>query len=317
VRAEPERIVVCSGFTQGLWLLASVLHDRGMRRVGVESHGHRQHRELLAQSGLAPKVLPVDSRGADPAGLDGLHAALLTPAHQFPLGVALDPARRAEFTRWAASSGALILEDDYDGEFRYDRRPVGAVQALAPENVAYLGTASKTLAPGVRLGWMVLPRELVQPVTAQLAAVAVQTSALDQLTLAQLIGSGGYDKHVRRSRLAYRRRLERIHNVLAHAAPQLTTSGLAAGLHTVVELPAGTDEEHLERAAAARGLAVEGMRHYTAPDHTSTPALVLGYATPPQHAYSASLARLAATLATLDAPIGVQASTAPTRAQSR
>ncbi|WP_415854229.1 PLP-dependent aminotransferase family protein [Sinomonas sp. G460-2] len=299
VRVTPERVVVCSGFTQGLWLLGSVLHARGARRVGVESHGHRQHRDLLGQCGLAPSVLPVDGSGATPAGLSALDAVLLTPAHQFPRGVALDPERRAEFTRWAASSGALILEDDYDGEFRYDRRPVGAVQALAPEHVAYLGTASKTLAPGVRLGWMVLPQELVRPVTERLAAVAVQTSALDQLTLAELIRTGAYDKHVRRSRLAYRRRLERLLDTLKRATPELTTSGLAAGLHTVLELPEGSDESGLERVAAARGLAVEGMRRYAAPGHAGPPALVIGYATPPQHAYSSALARLAATLAGL------------------
>lgn len=296
VRVTPERIVVCSGFTQGLWLLGTVLHARGARRVGVESHGHRQHRELLAQCGLATSALPVDGSGATPDELGGLDAVLLTPAHQFPLGVALDPARRAEFTRWAAGTGAFLIEDDYDGEFRYDRRPVGAVQALAPEHVAYLGTASKTLAPGVRLGWMVLPRELVRPVTERLATVAVQTSALDQLTLAELIRSGAYDKHVRRSRLAYRRRLERLLGVLERAAPELTTAGLAAGLHTILELPAGSEEDDVARAAAARGLAVEGLGHYAAPGHDRGPALVIGYATPPQHAYSSALARLAATL---------------------
>lgn len=297
VRVTADRVVVCGGFTQGLWLVGSVLRASGALRAGVESHGHRQHRELLADVGLEPVPLPVDELGAVDAGVEGLQLVLLTPAHQFPLGVVLDPGRRAAFIRWAAGNGGLVIENDYDGEFRYDRRPVGAMQAIAPEHVIYLGTASKTLIPGLRLGWMVLPRHLVAAVTERLATVAAQAPALEQLTLASFIRSGGYDRHVRRSRLAYRRRRDTLVSTLARHAPQLTVRGLPAGMHAVLGLPNGTDEASVVRAAAERGLALEGLEHFAAPGQRLPPALVIGYATPPQHAYTSALARLTATLA--------------------
>jgi GntR family transcriptional regulator / MocR family aminotransferase len=297
VRVTADRVVVCAGFTQGLWLVGSVLRAHGALRVGVESHGHRQHRDLLADVGLELSPLPVDDLGAVAEGPEGLDLALLTPAHQFPLGVALDPARRAAFARWATDTDSLVLEDDYDGEFRYDRHPVGAMQAIAPEHVIYLGTASKTLIPGLRLGWMVLPAHLVAPVTERLATIAAQAPALDQLTLAQFIRSGAYDRHVRRSRLAYRRRRDTLLNTLARQSPTLSLEGLPAGMHAVLTLPDGIDETVVVRAAAERDLALEGLAHFAAPGKTRPPALVIGYATPPQHAYTGALARLTATLA--------------------
>jgi GntR family transcriptional regulator/MocR family aminotransferase len=188
------------------------------------------------------------------------------------------------------------LEDDYDGEFRYDRHPVGAVQALAPENAVYLGTASKTLAPGVRLGWLALPAEFVDEVTAAKAVADAGSSATDQLALAQLIASGGYDRHIRRSRLAYRRRRDTLLAALARDTPDVRVTGIAAGLHALVRLPAGARETDVEVRAARHDLAVEGLGRYTDPGATHPPALVIGYATPPAHAYSGALARLLATL---------------------
>lgn len=296
VRTTPGRVVITSGFTQGLWLVGSVLRAKGARRAAVESHGHHQHRALLADLGLEPTPLAVDDLGAVPDGLGSLDVALLTTAHQFPLGVALDPVRRAAFVRWATTTGGVLIEDDYDGEFRYDRRPVGAMQAIAPEQVVYLGTASKTLAPGLRLGWMVVPAHLVEPVTERLAAVGAQAPALEQLTLAEFIRSGGYDRHVRRSRLAYRRRRETLLHTLDRLAPELAVRGLPAGMHVVLALPEGANEAQVARAAADRGLALEGLAHFAAPGESRPPALVIGFATPPQHAYTGALARLTATL---------------------
>ncbi len=201
VRASPDRIVVCSGFTQGLALLCQVLPGAGVTRIAVEEYGLPGPARTLAASGLAPVMLGVDDGGAilDPA--PGAEAMLLTPAHQFPLGSVLSPRRRADAARWAAGTGGLVIEDDYDGEFRYDRQPVGALQALAPEHVVYAGTASKTLAPGLRLGWLVLPARLVDAVADAKARADAHTSSLEQLTLAEFITSGAYDRHVRRARL--------------------------------------------------------------------------------------------------------------------
>ena len=208
---------------------------------------------------------------------------LLTPAHQFPLGTTLSPPRRREVVAWARSTGGVVVEDDYDGEFRYDRRPVGALQALAPEHVVYAGTASKSLAPGVRLGWLVVPGALLEPVLAA-RAHGDWPSAIDQLTLAELIESGGYDRHVRRMRIAYRRRRDR----LLATVPRVT--GIDAGLHAVVELD--EDEYAVVERARRHDLIVEGLDAYRFGSTPRGPALVVGYGTPPEHAWEGALGRL-------------------------
>jgi GntR family transcriptional regulator/MocR family aminotransferase len=296
VRASPDRIVVCSGFTQGLALLAQVLPGAGVSRIALEEYGRPGPARTLAASGLAPVMLAVDDGGAVLEPVPGAEAMLLTPAHQFPLGSVLSPRRRSDAARWAARTGGLIIEDDYDGEFRYDRQPVGALQALAPEHVVYAGTASKTLAPGLRLGWLVLPSRLIDAVAGAKARADVQASSLEQLTLAEFITSGAYDRHVRRARLNYRRRRDRLIAALARHAPDVRLTGIAAGLHAVVELPRGASENHVVARAAARGVAVEGLGDYALGRHARGPALVIGYATPPDHAYTTALARLTAAL---------------------
>jgi GntR family transcriptional regulator / MocR family aminotransferase len=297
VRASPDTIVVCAGFAHGLALLGQVLAARGGTRLAVEAYGLAAHRDTAAAAGLAVAPVPVDARGAVVAQFGAAAAALLTPAHQFPLGVVLHPQRRAQAVAWARDTGGILIEDDYDGEFRYDRQPVGAVQALAPEHVVYAGSASKSLAPGLRLGWLVLPRGLLDEVIAARLLADRQGGVTDQLTLAELITSGGYDRHVRRSRLAYRRRRDRLVQTLAAAAPQVRVTGIAAGLHALAELPAGQDEDEVVARAADRGLLLEGLRSYAAAGRHDRPALVVGYAAPPQHAFTGALARLAAVLA--------------------
>ena len=296
VRVAPDRIVVCAGFTQGLALLCQVLPDVGVTKIAVEDYGQPHTAEALAASGLAPVMLGVDDGGAVLDTTHGAQAMLLTPAHQFPLGSVLSPRRRAEAARWAASSGGLIIEDDYDGEFRYDRQPVGALQALAPEHVIYAGTVSKTLAPGLRLGWLVLPDRLTEAVASAKARSDAHTSSFEQLTLAEFITSGAYDRHVRRVRLAYRRRRDRLVAALAAHAPGVRVTGIAAGLHAVAELGPGQREEQVIARAAARGVAIEGLGGYALREHTRGPALVIGYATPPEHGYTTALARLVAAI---------------------
>jgi GntR family transcriptional regulator / MocR family aminotransferase len=293
VRVTPDRVVVCAGFGQGLWASAAALRRLGARRAGVESHGLPLHRRILADAGLELVGLPVGAAGGE-LPPDDLDAVLLTPAHQFPLGTALDAAHRAAFVRWARRRGAVLVEDDYDGEFRYDRRPLGAMQALAPDDVVYGGTASKALAPAVGLAWLVLPARLVDPVVAELTRVGARPAALNQLVLAEFLTSGRYDRHVRRSRLAYRRRRDRL--VMALAPTGLRVHGLPAGLHAVVDLPRGRTEEEAVAEARRRDLAIEGLAAFAlAPDHRP-PAVVVGYATPPAHAFTSAVARLVPTL---------------------
>jgi GntR family transcriptional regulator / MocR family aminotransferase len=299
VYAAPERVVICSGFHHGLMLMAQVLRARRVRAVAVESYGLDEHRDLLTAAGLRTTPLPVDERGTctdELAGLRGVGAVLMTPSHQYPTGVALHPDRRAAAVGWARATGGLILEDDYDGEFRYDRQPVGALQGLDPERVVYFGSASKSLATGLRLAWMVLPEELIPEMVAAKGHRDWMSSALEQLTLAEFIDSGAYERNVRSMRLSYRRRRDQLVAALAERAPGIRVTGIAAGLHAVVELPKGT-EHSVVQAAAWQGLAVSGMaqfRYDAADSGRKLPAreqdaLVVGYATPSDSAWAGAL----------------------------
>ncbi|WP_406159807.1 PLP-dependent aminotransferase family protein [Streptomyces canus] len=296
VRADPEHILVCAGFSHGLRLLGAVLRARGARTVAVESYGLDVHWNLLAAAGLRTVPLPFDERGTDPGELTDQDAVLLTPAHQFPMGGTLHRDRRAAVVEWARRTGGLVVEDDYDGEFRYDRQPVGALQGLDPDHVVHAGTASKSLAPGLRLGWLVLPPGLMEEVLAAKGGID-SCGSLDQLTLAEFLVSGAYDRHVRAARLRYRRRRDALVAELARRAPKVHATGVAAGLHVVLRLPPGTEQSAL-RAAAWQGLAVHGLHRYRHPEAgvERRDALVVGYGTPPDHAWSGALEALCAVL---------------------
>ncbi|MEU6439144.1 PLP-dependent aminotransferase family protein [Streptomyces sp. NPDC047046] len=296
VRAEPDRILVTAGFTQGLRQLLLRLRERGVRTVAVESYGLWVHWEILRETGMRVVVLPFDGDGTVPVPPPGTHAVLLTPSHQFPTGGALLPARRAALVDWARASDGLILEDDYDGEFRYDRQPVGALQGLDPERVVHLGTTSKSLATGLRLGWAVLPAALATGSLAPNGGWGGTTwgpGVMDQLTFAAFLRSGAYDRHVRAMRLRYRRRRDALVAAVTARAPEVRVSGIAAGLHAVLRLPPGTEPVVL-RAATWERLALTGLAQFRHPDARLPPtdALVVGYATPPDHAWPAALEAL-------------------------
>jgi len=297
VSVTGDRIVVCSGFGHGLALICQALRARGATAIGVENYGHQTHRRIAEAHGLRLLALPVDGQGAVPDGLGPAAAVVLTPAHQFPLGVTLAPQRRRAVIEWAAATGGLVIEDDYDGEFRYDRQPVGAMQALAPDHVVYAGTASKSLAPGLRLAWLAVPAPLLDEVVAAKEAAGAHASALDQLALAELIATGGYDRQIRHARLAYRRRRDRLAAAVRRHAPPVEVTGIAAGLHAVLRLPGGQSEDGMVASAAARGLAIEGLASFHAGGASQGPALVIGYGRPPDHAFTTALARLGAALA--------------------
>jgi GntR family transcriptional regulator/MocR family aminotransferase len=286
VVVEPggANVVICCGFSHGLAVICRALHAHGVGRVAVEEYGFPEHREIVVRQGLEIYPLPVDANGAS-VGADTM---LLTPAHQFPLGVTLSPQRR----RAVARAGGIVIEDDYDGEFRYDRQPTGAVQALAPDNVIYCGTASKSLAPGARIGWLVVPPRLVAAVTDGLGP---GPSVLDQLTLAEFITSGDYDRQVRRVRLEYRRRRDRLLDAVGPLG--LPVGGIAAGLHAVVELPDRRRETQVIERGRAIGLALDGLGDYAFDASRTRAGLVINYARPPAHAYTTALARLRAVLA--------------------
>ncbi|MFJ6786511.1 MocR-like pyridoxine biosynthesis transcription factor PdxR [Streptomyces angustmyceticus] len=302
VRTDPERVVICSGFAHALRLLLPAVLPGPL---AVEAYGLPFHRQLLATAGIRTHPLDVDEHGADTprlTALDGVGAALLTPAHQFPTGVPLHPDRRTAAVNWARATGGFLLEDDYDGEFRYDRRPVGALQGLAPEHVLYLGSVSKSLSPAVRLGWMVLPDRLVDPVLAAKGEREAWAGVTDQLTLAEFLTHGAYDRHIRRMRQRYRRRRDQLTDAVARHAPHLTVTGLSAGLHAVLQLPDGateSDEHRALDAARRQGLALDALSGYRHPATTAPPrhGLVVGYAAPTDGAFPAALEALRRALA--------------------
>ncbi len=285
VQADPAHIVVTSGFVHGLSLLAAVLAGP----IAMEDPCLVFHREVVRRAGRTVVPLPVDGDGAH-SFPDDVAAAVVTPAHQYPTGVTLRPARRHALVDWARATGAVVVEDDYDGEYRYDRQPVGAVQGTAPDHVVYAGSASKTLGPGVRLGWLVLPPRLVDPVVDVKRHTTRQTETLSQLTLADLITSHAYDRHIRAGRLRYRRRRD----LLVSTLRDHTAHGVSAGLHALVHLP---DEDAAVTAAAAHGLAVGRLReHWHRPGPDTPQGLVIGYGTPAEHAYRPALRALAEVL---------------------
>ena len=282
-----DNIVICSGFAHGLEMVGRALRATGAGTVAMEEYGHPGHRDIITRQGLGARLLPLDAGGAVVDAAGDADAVVLTPAHQFPLGMTLAPDRRRSFAEW----GGTVIEDDYDGEFRYDRQPVGAMQALAPDRVIYCGTASKSLAPGVRLAWLVVPPSLLDRVTACLTG---GPSALDQLTLAEFVTSGAYDRQIRRARLVYRHRRDRLITALDQLG--LRVGGIAAGLHVVVDLPTTTAEARAVARAEARGLALSGLGWYDLARGAARAGLVIGYARPPEHAYTTAIARLCAVL---------------------
>ncbi|MFF0391133.1 PLP-dependent aminotransferase family protein [Kitasatospora sp. NPDC004615] len=277
VVARPERVAVVSGVGQGLALLLQVLAAGGRRRIAVEDPGSPGTLELLRAHGARPVGVRVDQEGLVVRELasSGADAVLVTPAHQYPTGVVLSARRRSELAAWARAGG-LVIEDDYDAEFRYDREPLGAVQGLAPERTVYLGSLSKTLAPGLRLGWAVLPEYLVGEFADAKRYADLGTGAIDQLAFAALLESGGYDRHLRSVRPRYRARRDALAAALRQHLPQAELRGVAAGLHLYADLPDGVEEGAVAGAALRRGVRVATV----APGRLGPgrPAIALGYA---------------------------------------
>jgi GntR family transcriptional regulator/MocR family aminotransferase len=291
VVADPERIVVVQGTAQAVDLLLRVLQSRGAARVAVEDPSHATQHERIRAFGLELVAQPVDHEGVVTEGLDS-DAVLITPAHQFPTGCVLSGRRRRQLLGWAATRGALLVEDDYDAEFRYDREPVRALQGLGPDRVAYVGTVSKTLAPALRLGWVVAPDSLVNELVWMKRLADDFTPALDQLALATLIRSGEYDRQLRRARVVYRRRRDLLAASLTGRFPRLNVEGIAAGVHLLLRLPSHADDAAIVGQARAVGIAVQALSYYQV--RASGSGLVLGYGRLHESAIDAAVGALAA-----------------------
>ncbi|MDA0563382.1 PLP-dependent aminotransferase family protein [Streptomonospora sp. S1-112] len=276
VRADPGEVIVVSGVAQALGLVAQVLGEEGVRRVGVEDPGSLGVRQHLARAGMAVAPLPVDAEGVSATALaeSGVGAAVLTPAHQFPTGVVLSAARRGALARWARGGG-IVVEDDYDAEHRYGRPPAPALRSVLPESTCYTGSVSKLLAPALRLGWLLVPPRLHAAAVAAKRFADLGSAVLPQLVLAHLMDSGDLERHLRTVRRRHRRRRDAMVAALAAHLPDAAVHGAAAGLHLLVTLPPGAADTALASACLERGVKVQPLSWHT--QRPQPPGLVLGY----------------------------------------
>ena len=276
VLAEPQNIVLCSGATQAIALLGQTLRSTPL---AMENPGFWLHRMVLRHNGIEPLSVPVDDDGLDVGALasSGAEAVLATPAHQSPTGVVLSAARRTALMEWARD-GHLVIEDDYDAEYRYDRAPVGALQGIAPDRVVYVGSTSKTLAPGLRIGWMVLPAHLAKAVAFSKGLADAGSSVMDQVAFTQFLSSGGYDRHLRQMRRRYQLRRNALLGALARYLPDATVLGAAAGVHLTVCFPEGYPVEELVARASRMRVRVEPLAPCYAEPSSAPAGLMLGYA---------------------------------------
>ena len=277
VSASAGDVVVTHGGAEALSTMAAVLRGHGHTTIGVEDPGHPGQLDLLREHGLRPVPCPVDASGIVVSALPAdVRAVVVTAAHQFPLGVALAPARRHALLAWARSCDGVIIEDDYDAEHRYDRPALRAMQAMAPTHVAYLGSVSKTLAPALRLGWLVLPPGLLASAVSRKQLTDLGCSPLPQAAFARLLRGGGYDRHLRRTRTTYRRRRDALLSAVATFLPSWQPIGVAAGLHVVLRLPSDRSDSVVSQRLADHGIHAPALSGYTRLG--TYPGLVLGYA---------------------------------------
>jgi len=297
--AAPDDVVITHGATDGMTAVVAGLRAAGHRSLLVEDPSWGRLREVAASAGLTPVPVPVDESGVDvdrlvqAADRTGARAALITPAHQFPLGAALSPARREAIVRWARAVDGVLIEDDYDAEFRYDRRPIAALQGLAPEHVVLVGSLSKSMAQAFGLGWAVMPAELRRRIR---LADRPRPSVLDQVALARFITSGDLERHLRAARGRFRRRRAALLAAFDRELPGLAVTGIAAGMHAMLELPTGVAARDVRHAASALEVAVSDLARYRATATTDADALVVGYGNLSDALVDEAVARLAAAI---------------------
>ena len=303
--ADPARMIVSTGFAQGLNLVLRALASQaGVGSVAFEDPGYGSTatdetiRATVAM-GLRVVFVPVDDEGLVVSALaaSDAQAVVVTPAHQSPTGVVLTAARRHALADWARRGGGFIVEDDYDSEFRYDKEPVGVLQGLAPDRVFLVGTASKALAPAVRLGWVLAPPGLAGAVAAEKEMSDRGSCTLDQVALATLLTSGRYDRHLRRMRAIYAARRAALVDAFTRHAPGVPLTGLAAGFHAIAHLPPAADEAAVIAAARELGVGLYGITDYLGgPGAAAAPALVMGFGNTGERTIEPAIAAVAGLL---------------------
>lgn len=295
VVADASGVMVTSGFAQGRTLFLGALAQMGLRRVAVEDPNHAEPWQRRVPVGVEILPVPVDEAGIDVAALDrlGANAVVVAPAHQYPTGAVMSGERRAALLAWLRDRDAVALEDDYDAEYRYDRAPVGALQSLDPDRIVYGGTASKTLAPALRLGWLVVPVWLREAIGRQQLLADLGPPRIEQFGFAEFLVRGELDRHLRRMRIRYRSRRDALVEALRRALPEAEVCGICAGLHATIRFPNGDDEQAIRVEAARRGVALTAMGDYRLASPAGAPTLMLGYARVSEPAIRAGVLELA------------------------
>jgi GntR family transcriptional regulator/MocR family aminotransferase len=315
VVADPSRVVITSGYTQALTLLCHALATQGARRIALEDPSNPEQAQIARRAGLDPVAVAVDEEGLRVHDLTDEDAVVITPAHQHPTGAVLSGERRAALLAWLRDHDALAIEDDYDAEYRYDRAAIGALQGLEPDRVVYAGSASKTLAPALRLGWLVVPPPLLETIRGEKYLADMGTERIGQQAFAHFLERGELDRHLRRMRGRYRARRDALVRALAADLPEATVRGIAAGLHVTVELP-GVDERALAHEAARRRLAFNTLLDYRA-EHDGPATLMLGYGQLAEPAIRAGVRELAAAVTSARASTPPAAARPPRRPPRR
>ncbi len=297
VDAATAAVRIYGGFGSALGFIGEALLRCGVDLVATEDPCLPFHPHLLRLVGMGTTPVAVDADGIDIAELraTGARAVLVTPAHQYPTGITMSPARRADLVAWARDVDGWIIEDDYDGEFRYDRRPIGALQGLDPGCVIYAGTASKSLGPALRMSWLVVPEPLRDHLL-RVTHLRAGVSAIDQLALAEFISRGELDRQVRLMRRRYRRRRDRLVDMLSNEAPWLEVPSTSAGLHLMATITdSDLDEGTILAAASRASVGLAGLRtdHRTA---AVPPGFAIGFSRPSEHHFPAALEHLASLL---------------------
>jgi GntR family transcriptional regulator/MocR family aminotransferase len=293
VSAHPAHTLITAGSTHSLSLVSRVLARRGATRMAFENPSHRILRAAASMGGQTVVAAAVDESGVRPDTAERADSLVVSPAHQFPTGVVLAPQRREALIEWAEAADVLILEDDYDAEFRYDRAPTAALQSLAPERIVYVGSTGKTFAPALRLGWVVVPTTLIEDVARELEGNMLHVSGLDQLAFARFLQSGDFERHLRRMRRIYGARRGFVTELLARLLPDHDVRGIAGGLHLVLGMPSHSAAASVRAEAHARGIGIDSIDQHSFADFAGPAGLVIGYGALPEPTLGEALSGLA------------------------